>query len=183
MFPKIKFKYDKPYAELLFNLGPHKHENFEKRWQEVLKKGNKLEKLFSQHKKKVLRLILQYSGYSWREYADNPIYVYLVDGFPSFASPLTLHVQDGPTLSLGILIHELAHNNMYFEFPNEEIKENLMCQISLNILKDLGVNSRNVEKFFDQVFQKRFSQKRKKLNLTKSAKEIISELYPDRIPA
>lgn len=101
---------------------------------------------FANHQGLVLEHISKCSGFEWRE--DLPvIYVYPTPFFNSFSHPLFLRIcrvingkiipRDKGTI-MGLLIHELAHNNLGSLNVDRELNETLINYLSSLILDKIN---------------------------------------------
>lgn len=159
MIPKVVIKYDKKFAEEKFKEF-HPNKDFEPVWKRIKILGKNFEPIFEKYITPILKLISKYSGFDWEEYVKDEINVYPVIRVPSYSHPLRLHLREDLVLTLGILIHELAHNNMSFKFPSREIQENVMSEVALAVLQDLNLETKESKKFFDMIYQNRFKTSR-----------------------
>lgn len=164
--PEIKFIYSESYCRVLYQATATETEKVSLTFEAVInytiKFGKKLENLFLEHKKEILNIIQRISGFAWNEYADPYIFIYPV--YPlrqlqSFSHPLTIKVREDSVLALGILIHELAHNNMNVPFSDSRLQEQIMSTIALIVLEELSLDPKNTRAFFEAVFQERFDKK------------------------
>jgi hypothetical protein len=138
------------------NLFNKANKSFDSVWKEIISDGREFEKLFDQYKLRIIELVPQYSGFPWKQFAEPLIYIYPVKYFPSFSHPLTLHIRKDPIINLGMVIHELAHNNMPFEFPSEELQETIMTSVAVKILGDFALDSEKYLILSRQIFNERF---------------------------
>lgn len=76
----------------------------------------------------------------------------------SISHPLTLSLKQDIDVTIGILIHELAHVNICFDFKEEEIQEVIMNSIAIAILTDLKIPSDSYKSFANYIFKQRFSK-------------------------
>ena len=159
---QIKFIYSYTYSVNLYRVLNEDKSNFGKLWEDTKTYGSNFESYLKQYKSKILELIPEYSGYGWSEFAEPTIYVYPIHPslrIPSFSHPLTLKVRENINLTLGVFIHELAHNNMNFKFPSLEIMEKAMATIAVKILETLNLSADSYRSFGVDVFEKRFGSK------------------------
>jgi hypothetical protein len=176
MIPKITIKYNKKLAEeKLREFHPEK--DFEQTWRKIKALGEEFETFFSKYVDRILNLIPQYSGYNWEEYVEREIDIFLVDGVPSSSHPLLLHLREDKILTLGILIHELAHNNMAIKFRGE-IRENILSELVLRVLEDLNLNATGYKEFAEKAYQKRFKKSRPPIPFDIRKKTVEEFLCP-----
>lgn len=156
-YPRLNFIYSRPYLRLFFRmLNLHTQDyGFEEFLKEVMTEGKKFELIFQKYETEILKLISKYSGFEWSE-KEPFLNIYLVKNIPSFSHPLTLSLKKDTNLMIGILIHELAHTNMDFDFDNEVVQEGIMNSISIAILSDLSIASDSYRNFAYNIFRKRF---------------------------
>ncbi len=105
-----------------------------------------LRPVFEKHQESILKKICEITGYDWSE--ETPvIYVYPIPFFNSFSHPLFLKVcsvKDGQVvkrsvgLNLGMLIHELIHNNMRGLPVDREENEQLINFVTNRILESIS---------------------------------------------
>ncbi|MBI5037357.1 MAG: hypothetical protein HZC01_01430 [Candidatus Kerfeldbacteria bacterium] len=136
MLPEIELLYNYEYARRLQAVSD---DPFADAWQRIIRIGADFEKIFEQTQARILELIPQYSGYDWAEHADAVIPMYLVNTPPSFAHPLTLAVNEEPGEMLEDCIYQLAHRNMYFGFPSEELRQSYTQAVVDHVLAGLNL--------------------------------------------
>lgn len=162
------------YARTMHRLSRSSTSDFSEVWRQIKEYGAAFENYFHTRQEKIFELISKYSGYEWNKFAEPTIYTYPVIGVPSFSHPLTINLKKDPIVTLGVFIHELLHNNMYFEFPSAELQECVMSTIALFILKDLALEDSEYYKFASEVFEKRFE---KKFSLIEELKSVSVKTY------
>jgi len=116
--------------------------------------------IFEKHQESILKKISEITGYDWSK--DEPIiYVYPIPFFNSFSHPLFLKicsVKDGKVikrsvgLNLGMLIHELIHNNMRGLPIDREQNEQLINFITNKILESISLEYlKDYNKFYKTI--------------------------------
>ena len=119
MIPTTDLIYNYDYAKRLYQ----NDDSFEEAWQRIVRIGADFEKIYEEYINRILKAIVKYSGFSWEEYAEDFLPIYLVDSKPSFVHPLTLTVDEDPKVMLSDFIYQLAHRNMYFGFKDDELRD------------------------------------------------------------
>lgn len=140
---------------------------------EIDRIADDLRPVFEKNQDFILSKISEISGYEWLE-DMSVIYVYPIPFFNSFSHPLFLKVcsvKDGRVvkrpmgLNLGMLIHELVHNNMRGLPIDREENERLINFIVNNILGSIS------REYFED-----YNQFHRKIGA-----EIKSDLIPEEI--
>jgi hypothetical protein len=135
MVPDVELIYNYEYARRLYRGTGI----FEDVWRSTIGLGADFEKIFDQFLPYILEAIPRYSGCDWDEYAEPTFPVYLVPVDTSFPQPLSLAVREDPEAMLDDLIVQLAHRNMYFGFPNDEVRDQSLRQVADHVLAELNV--------------------------------------------
>jgi len=176
--PKTEIRYSWPYNKEFYPELSNE-EFYRKIWLEVIKIGKKFERLYNKYIQNILELIPKFSGFSWREFADPFIPIYLVKkSGTSISDPLTLKIRKDTKLMLVILTHELSHRNlppifsakvreMLKTLPKQEMKkererrlylrETAADLITIHVFKEIG-NFKNKITTFLQFNKKRFGK-------------------------
>ncbi len=159
---KIKFCYSRVYARTIHGLakggsGPDAN-SFQTIWRKTKAEGKLLELLFHKFERAIMAAIPKITGFSWEEFAEPIIYVYPVRNVASFSHPLTIHIRKDTLLTLGILIHELVHNNMGFEFPSAELQEQIVSTAALMVLEKISLPAEPYLLFSEKVHRRRFTK-------------------------
>ena len=161
-FPKIKFCYSRVYARTVHGLakgGSNPSANsFQTIWRKTKAEGKLLELLFRKFEREIMATIPKITGFSWEEFAEPIICVYPLKGIASFSHPLTIHVRKDTLLTIGILIHELVHNNMGFKFPSAELQEQIVSTAALMVLEKISLPAEPYFLFSEKVHKRRFTK-------------------------
>jgi len=154
MIPTTQLIYNHDYAQRLYR----GDENFEDVWCRIIGLGADFEKIYEAYIDDLLEAIEKYSGYAWKEYADGPFPIYMIDQGESFVHPLSLAVNEDPAEMLKDFVYQLARRNMYFGFPNDELKRKCVQCVVAHVLsdtkqgqpldtEDLDLNSTTIKKY------------------------------------
>lgn len=136
MVPKTELRYDYEYAKRLYR----GNQDFEGVWRQIIDQVGVFEEFYEKNINYILELIPRYTGFSWEEYSDNFIPIFLVDSLPSFSHPLTLSINENLGMMLIELIHELAHCNMYCGFKSRELQEESLNLVTRAVIRDLDLD-------------------------------------------
>ncbi|MFH0804576.1 MAG: hypothetical protein V1916_00070 [Patescibacteria group bacterium] len=135
MVPDVQLMYNYEYASRLYRGTGI----FEDVWRSTIGLGTNFEKVFDEFLPLILEAIPRFTGVSWDGYAEPNFPVYLAPVETSFPHPLTLAVGEDPEAMLDDLIVQLAHRNMYFGFPSDEVRDQSLRQVADHVLADLRV--------------------------------------------
>jgi len=136
MVPKTELRYDYEYAKRVYQ----GNKDFEDVWQNIINQGGAFEELYEKLINRILKIIPQYTGFCWEEYADRFIPIYFADSFPSLPHPLTLSINENPGIMLVDLIHELVHCNMYCGFKTKQLQEGYINLVTRSVIQKLSLN-------------------------------------------
>lgn len=135
MIPAIEFIYNYAYAKRLHQGSG----SFDDAWLRVINIGGAFENIFEEYGDQILERIEQYTGYPWEEQAGGYIPVYVMAAKPSFASPMSLAVDDDTATLLWDCVYQLAHRNMAVGVKTEELRHQVLEAVTGHVLRSLGM--------------------------------------------
>ncbi|MFA5135028.1 MAG: hypothetical protein WC505_04575 [Patescibacteria group bacterium] len=132
MIPETKLLYNYDYAKRLHDGDG----DFEEEWRRIIGLGADFEKVYEEYHERILAQIERYTGYAWEEFSDALIPIYLAGSGKSFSHPLTLVVDEDITAMIADCIHQLAHRNMYFGFPNDNLRDRCLRLVTSHVMRE-----------------------------------------------